>query len=305
MAFLRLKRAFLIVAALLIAGLGAGLGEGLGTFAHADLGAVEYVQIRDVAMHIIEQYPPEQNIILGVGRSPTPLIAFLQNYDTQYAYNVPLTGFRHRPAGVSTPSHPNQKRTELYRPLFKGEIKPLFRHFDDHVPNAIQVGGKNVVLLDFTYSGDSLISAYFYVRAYLQSQQRPDTLTMLALSPSTDWENDLLKNTAEVGLHADVFPLSLQHHDLLTTGFIDERYDPFGEYGPYNVFVGNRTLHKNEKYLDLRREMAEFMVQEPDLARRLPELPLKKIRPSFYNRWVEPCLKWITRVSSTTTANQN
>ena len=51
----------------------------------------EYKGIRDVTLEILKRCPPSECLYVGIGRSPTPIISFLQNVPHAIAVTVPFS----------------------------------------------------------------------------------------------------------------------------------------------------------------------------------------------------------------------
>jgi hypothetical protein len=141
----------------------------------------------EIAQNIMEQYPPDQYHYIGVGRSPAAITAYMkaQGHD---ASNLPLTKFRH---GAKIP---HQNSTP---PLDLDKEAEYMKHFDEFLPKPKALGKKNIVTLDYTPNGGSLVAAYNYIHRYYTGQQkeRPTEKAFWAnnnnrLSTLWDWDEE-------------------------------------------------------------------------------------------------------------------
>ena len=62
-----------------------------------ELSNFEYQEIKKISKQIMEDCPPKSCVVIGVGRSPSPILAFLEQYEEGYAHPLPLSNFRHNP----------------------------------------------------------------------------------------------------------------------------------------------------------------------------------------------------------------
>ena len=115
-----------------------------------------YQTISDISLEALKEFPPEDCIIIGLGRSPILLTTFLQLF-LQTVYNLPLSKFKY---------HPNHAD---YPPLSENNERRLHLHFKDFLPPSETFEGKRVMLLDFGITGESIFSAQFYLQRFLKA----------------------------------------------------------------------------------------------------------------------------------------
>jgi hypothetical protein len=130
--------------------------------------------VNDLADHITENYPPDQYVYVGLGRSPAAVVASLQAKG-HTAASVPLSSFR---PGPSDPG------SILSRALVDEDGRPvpgltheqqemLNAHFDEFLGHIEP--GRNVVLIDYTESGKSLVAAQHYLQQWAGNRWGGDT----------------------------------------------------------------------------------------------------------------------------------
>jgi hypothetical protein len=95
---------------------------------------VLYPALRREAQRLLLEFPPGQHYFIGVGRTPTPMIAFLRNLSPELATSVPASGLKR-----TRPEH----------------LAAYFDHFDHFVPPDVLRGDRTVVFLDGSSNGGS------------------------------------------------------------------------------------------------------------------------------------------------------
>ncbi len=114
----------------------------------------DYSEVKTITYAIMARYPPAQYLYVGVGRSPTPLIAFMKAVlGEEAAVNVPLTTMRAIRGGPY----------DLARIERKLDI-----HFDQFLPEASELRGKKVLVIDFALTGRSLEETVAEIRRYFR-----------------------------------------------------------------------------------------------------------------------------------------
>ncbi len=101
-----------------------------------------YPAIRDVSLEILRRFPPDQYYLVGLGRSPAPVMAFLEEYGIKEQTTVPISHLKDY-AKVSFP---------------EGDAK-LRTHFRKFLPTEAELHGRKVLLIDYVHTGDSLAKA--------------------------------------------------------------------------------------------------------------------------------------------------
>lgn len=122
-------------------------------------GTAEIAQaLAKTADEIFSRNPPEKYIILGIGGSPSPIIAHLQFKAANYAFNVPLSlPVIHGTSRRIIP--PNSRRA-------------LDGHFSRFLPDRDSVGDREIVMIDFSATGNTLHEAVNAVNLFLEEQNR-------------------------------------------------------------------------------------------------------------------------------------
>lgn len=117
----------------------------------------EYLDLKKMVTELKARFPPDQYFYVGIGRSPTAVIAFLQNLGITDAINLPISGFygeRMKPETRTSP--PNWFRQILYR------------HFSRFLPSIVHLAGRKLLLIDFAVRGRTLTNVTDAVDVYYQ-----------------------------------------------------------------------------------------------------------------------------------------
>jgi hypothetical protein len=206
-----------------------------------DFWSSEFKEISCVVERILTRYPPDRFIILGLGRSPTPLTAYLQASDLERAisatsstrvaslvgmlatstFNLPLSNFRY--GRKEYPPLTDLKRLEI-----------LYSHFDRYIPESKYTESRNFLLIDFCQSGNSLMAASDYVTRYLRLRGREETVTPLCIQAFNR------------GGQADVVRIS--RDTFLYQAMMDQDYDYFSEFGKFDITDG-KELNRSAEYV--------------------------------------------------------
>ena len=115
-------------------------------------GRREYTQTRDLAFELFHAHPPMDHVYLGIGRSPVPVMALLKELGGVQSANLPISGL-----GNKFELSPAQKVA-------------LFVRFERAIPSAIVRSGKDFVLVDAVYKGNSMVSLADLFPEYLASR---------------------------------------------------------------------------------------------------------------------------------------
>lgn len=169
----------------------------------AEVGKKEFESIEKVSLYILSHYPKDEYIYVGIGRSPVPVMAYLQSEENTLIRNLPLTNFRHG--------------TETYPPLTHMEESKLFQHFDRYLPSDSELKGRAKILaIDLAVGGASLATSQSYLDKYIKSlRSKLTSVKGIAIVLESD-----AKQVESMYPDLDTFPLK--------GGLNPERSDHFG-----------------------------------------------------------------------------
>lgn len=210
-------------------------------FAYPPLTRDEFNTIDNISRDVYDDCPKENCLIIGLGRSPTAIIANLQaNYPDAEAINVPLS---------------NLKTTDLDA---KKEII-LFDHFDEFIKPHLQNKNK-VIVIDFTLEGKGFFAGFFYVNKYLEKFFEASPFTIVAYAFAS------LSNIEKIGNLFTATKIKLKTYPLRTNAdFLislnDQAYDGISEFGSFFIKhddVKKKEKLSSEKYIAFKELMKEM-----------------------------------------------
>ncbi|OFZ84421.1 MAG: hypothetical protein A2603_03210 [Bdellovibrionales bacterium RIFOXYD1_FULL_55_31] len=142
--------------------------------------AKSYDETRDVALHILERFPPDQYWYVGLGRSPTPITAFLELLGVDGITTLPLSGM---------------KSFDGYKDLPKAELRSrLYSHFDSWLPSAMDLDNRKLLLIDYASTGEGLVTAMREARSFAELHRPGTEIVSLGLFRMEKTKEALLAN---------------------------------------------------------------------------------------------------------------
>ena len=198
------------------------------------LSEAQYRDIRTAALELMGRFPPDRYFYLGVGRDPSPVLAFLENLSPDISTQIPASGIK---GGVQAQHEPE-----------------YFRHLDRLLPAEVLKGGRSILLVDRSNvgSGRSLNAFRTVLQKYLQAR---------GSSTAVEGVGYVQGDTIGFGLHVidyRGFP-EMQR-------FWQSQYEAVARY-PYNVIGPQKleTLRENPAYGAFRAKMLERMQSDATL----------------------------------------
>lgn len=221
----------------------------------------EYDEIKSISLSVLRECPPKDCVVIGIGRSPTPILAFLQDLHEEklenHAINIPLSSFR-----FSTLPIPER----YIMPLDDSSEKKLFAHFDSLLTDSSRFAGKRVMLVDYTQSGESLFSAQKYFEKYFRSREVNVDVEPLALVH----KNNRDRVTARAkSFDVQTKMLDISRFERFNANMRLERYDKLSEYKRYKV-TGPMPYwldkpKRNKEYLSLKNSIMKRIREDRTL----------------------------------------
>ncbi len=131
-----------------------------------------FSDIKEVAEEISVVFPPDKFHYLMVGRSPTPITAYLELKGLTNITTVPLSF--HAFGSISSDEN-------LY-----------FRHFGNYLPPEEKLRGKTILLVDFTEQGESFLRSRILFVNYFKDRDIP-VQSLALISPNAFAEHMLAR----------------------------------------------------------------------------------------------------------------
>lgn len=105
-------------------------------------------KIEKIADEVLAEFPASDYFHIGIGRSASPVLAFITAITGEKVFSIPLTNFR---SSTLSP-----KKKDL-----------LFLHFDRFLPKDFFLSNKNPVFIDYSNTGESAALFHRYFNEYL------------------------------------------------------------------------------------------------------------------------------------------
>lgn len=208
----------------------------LGSFCQAssDADAVDLKYYHPTLVNIVKRirnnYPPEEYIYVGVGRSPGLVLMYLNHLGDQ-AYGLPASRL--------------SMLEEQDRLALEGKFKI---HFDKYVPRSL----KKLLLIDFSDSGRSFLNAALMVKGALNGS-RGFSLFSLVGYEEADEVKTLFSKYPEFNFEAYV----LSGSNFFYRALHDSRVEHFSPYGFFNLRDDSVPL--NEEFQKMRSIVEAYL----------------------------------------------
>jgi hypothetical protein len=189
------------------------------TLARTDFSAISrYGEI------LLRRYPADQFIIISVGRSPTPIVAYAEAKGGAEIYHLPLSGISYFTRAGRLPPDGSQ----------------LLHHLKNFLPAGTKVAQRKVVVLDYSISGQSLLHTFLYIKNFYTSQ-------------GFDFKYKVTPFTAEEYLHEALStfqfiqetpdPIVIDNESPLALRLILSEYKSLARYSPFDIRSDNPSAN--------------------------------------------------------------
>ncbi|MDD0853134.1 hypothetical protein HBN50_08500 [Halobacteriovorax sp. GB3] len=227
--------------------LGLTLNSYAGLFSEKENGDKEVLKsIIKYSRTIDKACPQEDCFVLGIGRSPTPIIDFLRSIDREHITQLPISNFRYNKHNDHI-----QGRNFGMR-LNSSERDRLILHFENHLfhqlSTAIRSGVTKIKVLDFSIRGSSVFSIIGYLKEYLEMSQIDLEIEPMIMTHLNRVET--IKETAKL-YHVDLDPkkhiLADMQDELIIRAFVDSRFDNLAPFLKFDLKVHKKPLENDSK----------------------------------------------------------
>lgn len=184
---------------------------------------LEYRLLESVAEKILKDFPPAKYYYVGVGRSPSALIAYLEAIAPGTSGHLPVSKAKWANSIGVTP-----ERVTLIR-----------NHFLRFLPPETQLGGRKILLIDYTESGLGLKWTKDFINKFVLPQSIAESFAIV-------WEEHDHQ-------YLDVSGKFVFKDEKLLENFAGQKYDEFAAYGSAVVSISSEIeklpgLTPNPKY---------------------------------------------------------
>jgi hypothetical protein len=186
----------------------------------------EFEQIKSLARSIETRFPPSDYVYIGIGRSPTALIAYFQETRPQMAFNIPLSLTGSINEGFNA-----------------NELTALYTHLDRFMPSQAQIAGRKILLIDYVLSGRSLSLIPNFLSGYQQSRGFKNAIAVVGLVDSDTRQHQIEELEARISgsVRLQLLPLT----SSLSRDFRNRRFGFYSEFGRYEVNHWDTQLYSN------------------------------------------------------------
>lgn len=203
----------------------------------------EYRGIKNISETILRRFPPDEFHYIGLGASPTAILAYLElTLGTQAVSHLPMSNI----GSLRNRAEEGQIESEKFRKLLRV-------HFDTFLPVHLD-SGKKLLVIDFALMGETISNVSEFLSSAWTDKGEGDRVRFLALVGSS--RLSLLKHFLErKGI--DILRLSSEMDDVFTARGFDryrkfEKFDPlkFGKAADYRPPAAISLPWTPEEYLE-------------------------------------------------------
>ncbi|MFG1873187.1 toxin glutamine deamidase domain-containing protein [Micromonospora arborensis] len=202
---------------------------------------------------ILRQFPPDQFVYVGLGRSPAAIIAALPRLDPRVrSANLPLSAFRPGPAEPDS----ILATTLDQPPADPDQLAMMRQHFDEFLGDL--PGDRPLVVIDIADTGRSLISVQHHLQRHFDATGRRQVVYALGVDYSLDVPSAEITAIAtpvpgepparvearrqwasrfrvlRLGTNS---PLASPYNRVLAEALGQEAFDGLAEYGSYQLLT--------------------------------------------------------------------
>lgn len=215
--------------------------------------------IKKVGDLILQNFPPSEYYYIGLGQSPTPIVAYLDAMGETHGEikvdTLPLSNFRFH-AWIDFLSF-NPGYTSKLGP---GDTKLLFRHLKLYLPNRRGLEKRRVLLLDYIETGRSLAGARSYINLFYKGEKSKKALALGLM-------NSQFRPSMALGIE-DLPWISIEESSFVSS-LAEELYKPYSKYGYFE-------LHQPPENPGKRPTSPLYNYLVGEISKRLKELALSE-----------------------------
>ncbi len=207
------------------------------------LPGADYAELSRILQYLVKEYPPDQYLYVGMGRSPTPLIALAKAaLGESRALSLPLSHIGNR----------------IYFPS-KEEEDYMDKHFRHFLPTVKELKGRKILLIDFALNGRSIIEGLRQLRRYYGTKAG---VYALGMSGS--------EVTIKILTHMQITTIALSAR--LDQRYLRRVYSPYAEFERFFTNIPSSRYEapeRREQFDQLKNAMARRMILDLGLRQTL------------------------------------
>ena len=211
---------------------------------------IDFQIAKEIVHNILTVCPPTECYYVGVGRSPTLLIAMLQTLAPESAMNFPFSAYR-QAIGERILLDYMQRSDEL----------ELFKHFERRLPSEKVLRGRKILFLDTATYGDSLITLDMWLRKFLAERTKilPYEFYVFSLKGSVA---QVKKRMADAQPHLKMHGFELPDGIPFAMHLGGETYDKAAEFTSYQAGHVSSDETPRPEYSSLKKRVAELLASD-------------------------------------------
>lgn len=214
----------------------------------------EYLEIKRLGFKMMTQFPLDQYYYLAVGRSPTPVMAFIEEIlGSGSDWSLGFLPF----GGVNNWDRSTQDGQNA---SVNAKVQ---NHLSKFVPSARKLQGRRILLIDVIDKGMTLITIERFLRRYLSQACTECTVDVFGLKMNS-WRTSKFdsKSFSDDPHH---FILDLNQYPLLQTGLIGKNFKYFSPFSSFNPVRTNNVYPMPERYIELRTQLRAYMENDSEI----------------------------------------
>ncbi len=220
-----------------------------------------YLESLQIALNILKACPPEDCVPIGLGRSPSSVMAALSILSDDI-YGLPLSNFRYNLK--ENGALPHRHLPEKYEERFS-------KHLKRFLPTQDVLKGRRVLLIDYSLGGSSLFSAETYIRTYFNKiKQVTHIASFMMLRRYPDNLEIVRKVAIDQYKIKNFTAFDMTDFPTVDKHLLQSDLDPFSKYGPYDLKI-NLFVGKNLKHHLLVSRMRSVLSKDKELQQRFAE----------------------------------
>ncbi len=200
----------------------------------------EFQILNEITRHIVKKYPLSDYEYLAIGRSPTPLVALIESQLGQEIRQLPISAFRsHKNKNIVTMSA--GMYFQFQNKLIDGVWKKLFYHFTRFLPHPQKLKSKKILLIDFVFTGVSILAVKSYIEKYYEQINRPQKIEIFGLTSSNSVINSGFAKEMEIW--------QLPENSSLAFRFEKQMFEDYAKIDRFDIYQSsNYTIKESESY---------------------------------------------------------
>ncbi len=200
-------------------------------------------------------------IVIGLGRSPAPIMAYLEVIDPESTIDLPLSSFKY---AVNS----QQAATLQLKALSETDQEKLFNYFDSMIIKNLNASTTKILLIDFATTGQSLYSAQSFLEKYFNKINMKMDISSIGFGSHK--ESQRVRSVAKAFSLEKTKYIGLKEGSALFKRFIKEDFEQFANFEKFDLFKTEQNYplpKENRKSIKLElHKYLQARIQAPQRA---------------------------------------